>query len=328
MNGRIANLLTGLLVTSSVFVSVACCDDDKNEDTKINGTFTVENMSYSDKSQGASVKALEGDTLKIVFSPERMYENLTFAISCGDGLQKLNDSLYVVKELNPGENKVPLSAQCNEKTEGSSIAYSAYEELTVIVPEAYVIIPYRVAVSQDLLDLVDAEVTYTDAENERHSYMIPDKSWTRSDSITYQRWKDATGKSHLIEVGKDNIEAGWTFIDEKKYLPTPYYIFSVRYYKMGITSNVTVRYIPKEGITAERESYEFYHKVKEGSAIVEIPGLVYIDNSISFDLTINTGGDGKIKKDEVNDYIGNLARTPDVIKLNIDPQNGRIKEIK
>ena len=324
MNGRIANLLAALLATSSVFVSVACCDDDKNEDTKINGTFTVENMSYSDKSQGASVKALEGDTLKIVFSPERMYENLAFAISCGDGLQRLNDSLYVVKELNPGENKVPLSAQCNKEAEGSSITYSASEELTLIVPEAYVIMPYKVAVSQDLLDLVDAEVTYTDAEDESHSYLIPNESWTRSDSITYQRWKDATGTSHLVTVGKDNIEAGWTFIDEKKYLPTPYYTFRVRYYKMGITSNVTVRYIPKKGMIAERDSYEFYHNLERGNAIVEIPGLVYIDNSIS----INIGGDGKIKKDDVKTYIEKLENTPDVIKLNIDPQNGRIKEIK
>lgn len=36
----------------------------------------------------------------------------------------------------------------------------------------------------------------------------------------------------------------------------------------------------------------------------------------------------KIKKDEVNTYIANLARTPDVIKLNIDPGHGGINKIK
>lgn len=340
------NLTVLLVILQTTSFICACCDSDPdpviNQETTENqdgtdanneeaiapkdtlgGTFNVTNLSYNESTENLSLTALNGDTLKVVFTQKTEYKDKFFSISCDNTkLAKLNDTLYVVKEMQSGDNKINLSAISADSL------VSATAELTVNIPKAYVIIPYKVGVSNDLLGFVDAEVTYTDTQGKEHTYVVPDSQWVKSDSVRCQLWEDTNGGLHFVEVGVNQPKDGWTLVEEEMELPIPYYIFNVRYYKTGISSIVTIRYIPKKDVSIDRDSYDFYHKLMRGKAEVQVPNVIYIDNSISFDLTINIGDDGGIKKDKVKDYIDELAKTPDVIKLRIDPGNGGIKEEK
>ena len=308
-------------------LSSCSSEDEVTQTVDDAGTFIVTNLSYDEGNDNLNVNALKGDTLKVIFSPKKDYKDLKFVLDCQE-LKKLNDSLFVVTDSKAGRYQHSLSAKYEAKTESTNISYSANNILTVNIPEAYVIIPYKVSISNDLLGFVDAELSYTDADGNDHTCVISDNQWVRSDSVRCQLWEDAKGGLHFVEVEKDHAEEGWTLVEERMELPYIYYDFIVRYYNVGISTNVIVRYKQKESMSFDRDSYDFYHKLKRGKADVHIPNLIYIDNSFSFDLTINIGGDNLLKKDKVKDYIDELVKTPDVIKLRIDPADGVIKEEK
>ena len=145
-----------------------------------------------------------------------------------------------------------------------------------------------------LQELVTPEVTYTDADGNSHTFTV------RDEDLTMQTNDDIT---------------------------TYFYTFNVRYYKTGITSSVSVTYIPRPDIKLGRERYYLYHSLRTGSADVHIPGLVYVDLSTSFGISIVLGGEDGVAKNDVPAALEELKNTPDVLRLDIFKDNG-IKEVK
>lgn len=303
---------------------MSACSDDENENASpsvgsLAGSFSVTNISYFEDNAESPLKVLEGDTLKIMFAAEGENKGKKLTVSC-QSLKKLNDSLFVAEELNTGDNTLKLQATTDSA--------SCTSDFIVDVPDAYVIMPYRISMSSDLDELVQPEVSYTDANGKTHTFMVPAVDIVRPDSALYERYMDSEGESHIILVGRDKVEAGWTKVEERKMARDTHYDFKVRYYKVGITSSVTVRYIPRANTPLTRDRYYLSHLLDRGSAKVVVPGVIFNDNYSSWNLSVTIGGDGGIDKADVAAALAELAQNPDVLKLNIDPRNNTIREVK
>lgn len=305
-----------LLMLSAVCLLCACCDDGEKTATKQNetdtaaGTFTFSNISYDDGGKSV-ISALSGDTIKVVFSPKQEYMNLHFALSC-PGLAQLNDSLFIVKGLRSGEHEIEVSATYERETDTQKVSYSAKSSFTVDVKDSYLTVPYVLQMSEDLLQFVTPELTYTDSEGKTRTTTLAYEDFTHSDSVTYS-------------YTHNGVEAYHT------YLPYAKYRFKQRYYSLPTTTEVTVKYIPKNNADLSRNDYEFAHGIDRESAT----GVIYRDDGVHlimesyFSLSINidiSGSDTKTK-DDYRQYIEKLSTSPDVRKLSID-ENGHIEEEK
>lgn len=315
MKTNLRKWMVAIFLPLTVCVMSSCCDDEDDEASVINnnaGTFAVTNISYDDSVDRLSVKAIEIDTLKVKFTPQSDYQSENFIVECPP-LKKLNDSLFVVEGLKVGDNEIMLTATCKKEKETLSKA----ETLKISVPEKYVIMPYHLTMSKDLEELVQPEVSYTDGDGHIHTYKVSTNDIVRPDSTLVEMYEDVNGKTHLVYDGEGVPETDWTKVEERKLANPTYYDFNVRYYKVGISSNVTVRYLPRHNVELTRERYYLSHCLDRGSATVHIPNLLYMDSSTSFRLTIKIGGEDGIGKDEVASALEELEKTPDVINLNI-----------
>lgn len=320
-------LLTATTLTSS-------CDDDDDEIVTVNdskepkvqkdekaGTFKVENISYAIGQEPLQVKAIEGDTLKITFIPESKFTDVQFSLDY-DQLTQINDTLYVVKGLKDGTHEVTLKASYEHETDTLKEYYSATAKLNLEIPDTYIIIPYKLTISQDLLELVSPKVTHS-ADGNTLTYMVPDTDIVRPDSIHYEKFRDENGRAHLVEIGKETPEAGWTSEGLWTVPSSPYYRFNMRYYHTGLSVKVQVDYVPRENQVLTRERYFLSHKLDRESATYHIPNTYFIDNYNSWSITINIGGDDGIGKDEVSTALKELAKKPDVLNIMIS-QSGMI----
>ena len=283
-----------------VTIMTSCSNDDdvteqtvderqKTEVTNSDaGEFKVTNISYQGTEDGLSLSALSGDTLKIIFTPKSEYSKLAFEKNY-EGLEQINDSLYRVKDSRAGTHEYKLVTSGREETNDAIVNLSAKGSLKVNIPEAYVIMPYIIGMTDDLQKLVTPKVTYSDAEGKNHTFMV------RDEDLTKKSYDDFT---------------------------TYFYTFNVRYYKIGITSSVSVTYVPRSNIQLNQERYYMYHSLRKGRADVHIPGLIYVDNSISLDISINIGGEGGIPKGEVPAALEKLKNTPDVLRFDIFKDDG------
>lgn len=297
-----------LLMLSAVCLLCACCDDDEKTATKQNetdtaaGTFTFSNISYDDGGKSV-ISAISGDTIKVVFSPKQEYVNLHFSLACS-GLTQINDSLFIVKGLRSGEHEIEVSATYGR--------YSAKSSFTVDVKDSYLTVPYVLQMSEDLLQFVTPELTYTDSEGKTRTTTLAYEDFTHSDSVTYS-------------YTHNGVEAYHT------YLPYAKYRFKQRYYSLPTTTEVTVKYIPKNNADLSRNDYEFAHGVNRESAsgVIHKDGGVILVMESYFSLSINidiSGSDTKTK-DDYRQYIEKLSTSPDVRKWSING-NGHVEEEK
>lgn len=281
--------LSVVLAILTLSTLTSCCKDDKQENEKTvpsdsqAGKFSVSNLSYQEEGEKLSLTALTGDTLKISFSPKQEYANMKFSLNC-EGLEQINDSLYKVIETEDGDHTYKLFAEYENKTGVTSAYYTATSELKISIPKTYIIIPYKMTMSSDLKELVTPEITYTDSE----------------------------GKSHIFSVSEDKLLKN-QIEDVINYS----YIYKVRYYKTGITSTFTVKYVPKQNVAYERDRYYLSHSLDRMRAGIHIPNQTNIDIYNSFDINIKIGGDNGIAKEDIAATLAELSNTPDVIKLNI-----------
>lgn len=297
MKRKVFNVMMALAVGMAAVLMVTSCvddDDDNVEQPKKTpvtdqqaGTFKIVNQTYDDGTTGAGIIALPGDTLKVTFAPKADYKGLTFEMSC-EGLNQLNDSMYVVTKNASGTNKITVSAAYQNETETTVIKYSAQADFELTVPDSYVIIPYYLTLSQDLKELVTPEVTYTDADGKRHTFVV--KDW-----------------------------------DESEYVATTK--FCVRYYKLGVTATVEFRYIPEQDVSLTRDRYYLSRQFDRESAKIHIPNSIKTETYFNIGMTLFIGGDGDsgTSKEAVPAAIEELSNTVDVLKFSID-EMGNIKE--
>lgn len=213
-----------------------------------------------------------------------------------------------------GKYKFDVIAKYGDETTTKKTSYSATSSFTV-VNSGYVTVPYVLQVSEDLLQFVTPEITYNDSEGNMHTFTLGYDDMTHSDSVT-------TSYMH------NGVEEFYT------YLPYAKYTFNLDYHTLPATTEVNVRYIPKENISITRDNYKFEHGIDRGESVT---GLLYTDKGIrvimqsyfGFSFTIEKGFDGSKKETEqdIRQYIGKLSTTPDVKKWSID-ENGSIEEIK
>lgn len=315
-------LMTFLLV-------MACCHDDDEENTAVNnddqrvktvdvnGTFTITNICTGESVKSA-MKLFDKDTLRIVFQPEGEFKDQPFTITCED-LKSIGESLFVLKSQSLSPDSLLITATCqSDKTK------RAESIIGISVSHAYAVVPFWLQASQDLLLLSTAQVTYTDADGQEHTFDITDDDWVRPDSITMYVFKDGNDYEQVTYDKAEGLEKGWTLVEEEKLGPNATYTFDVRYYHLGIDASVIVTYNRKEKGAASADSYYLYHSIDRKSADITVPnGLVNdIYTSTNIDLT-----DHDVPKAEIDDYFVKLQSNPDIFKLNISG-TGKIMQLK
>lgn len=183
-------------------------------------------------------------------------------------------------------------------------------------------------ISNDLLQFVTAEISYTDNNGVTHSHTIADDEWARQDSVTVYVFTDAEGHRHYRTSGDSPLdgEEDMTLTDEYRSLPNLRYTFNARFYALDATSEVTLSYKLRPGVVPDRATYEFDHRLRMGDYRVVAPGVLVVDGSSSYDMTVNIGGDRGIKTEDVKAYLDNLVATPDVLKLQIG--KGGVKKLE
>lgn len=284
-----------------IAATICCCSSDDDSPAKRPiidnnaGTFEVSNIAnllLVNKQQRRELEAINGDTLKVIFTPKSDYKNLKFELSCNQ-LTKYNDSLYIVNASDSGKQQFKLTAKYANETDTTITTYSAEKDIDITVYSESVTIPYIVTVSEDLLKFVTPEVTYENSDGERITFPITDTEWEKPQNT-----------------------------DNKLYS----YCFNIRYTKIGIISTVTVKYLKKTEAKNDKEYYFFRHRLDRKSASVNIPGLIYNDIYVPIYISIDlTAG---IHKSFVNSYISELAANPDVFKIEVDPPKTHLDRIE
>lgn len=295
MRRKVFNVMMALAVGMTAVLMATSCGNDNGNDGKKPildqqaGTFKIINQSYDDGTTGPEFIALPGDTLKVIFTPKNDYKGLAFETNC-EGLNQLNDSMFVVKKNASGSTKFTVSAAYKDETDSTTTNYSAQTGFEITIPEIYVIIPYKLSLSQDLKDLVTPEVTYTDADGKQHTFIL--KDW----------------------------------IDTENSATTRFY---VRYYKVGVTAKVEFRYIPKQNVSLTHDNYYLSRTFDRESATIHIPNMFVSDFYTSINISIIIGGEGTYgtSKEDIPAAIEELSRTVDVLKFSID-EMGSIEKIK
>ena len=274
-------------------ISLSCSSDDEPAKRPITdnnaGEFKVSNLSLFDKQQKGELEAINGDTLKVIFTPKSDYKDIKFELSC-DQLKKYNDSLYIVNAAKAGGQQLKLTAKYLNETDNSITTYTAEKDIDITIYSESVTIPYVVSVSKDLLKFVDPEVTYESSDGEKLTFTIKDSDWLKPKNTESENYD---------------------------------YVFNIRYTTMGVMSTVSVKYLKKANVENDKDSYFFHHELDRRSASIKIPGAIY--NDIYAPINIRIGPD--TRRDAVDSYISELSANPDVFKINVDPQKNSLKRI-
>lgn len=295
MKRKVFNVMMALAVGMTAVLIATSCSNDNGDDGKKPfvdqqaGTFKIINQSYDDGTTGPEFIVLPGDTLKVIFTPKMEYKSLAFKINC-EGLNQLNDSMFVVKKNASGSTNYTVFAAYKDETDSTTTNYSAQTGFEITIPESYVIIPYKLSLSQDLKELVTPEVTYTDADGKQHTFVV--KDWIDTENSATTR-------------------------------------FNVRYYKVGVTAKVEFRYIPKQNVSLTHDNYYLSRTFDRENATIHIPNMFVSDFYTSINISIVIGGEGTYgtPKNDVPAAIEELSKTVDVLKFSID-EMGIIEKIK
>lgn len=318
------------------------------------GTFIVKNLS-TQATIGQSAEVINRDTILIVFKPNQKYINSTFTIIC-NGLEKVNDSIYVLPKIYldsgvttdgntitvhkpkdlPDVIEVNILASDTITTTSdseSNYVIKAESSFNLNVAKSYIIIPLKVSTSPDLKSLVDVELSYTDKYGNEQKYLIKEEEWVKPDSVTLFKYETEEGETNYGYVVPD----GCKIIEEERLSSDCYYVLNTRFLDLenDVTTIFSARYIPKPNIEIDKENYDFSHSIDRMSAKVSIPGTIFIDNYISFNISLNikigVGTDDistpEETKEKVRSYLEELSNTPDIKKFNIS-KTGLITSIK
>lgn len=316
-------------------IFASCSDDDDNcqapvnneepteskKDTTITvgGTFVISNKCTGDRMNASAMNMFDKDTLCIEFEPEEKYKDSPFTITCED-LKPIGDGLFVLID----KTASPESLLVTATYQSDNIQYKAENSMSINVSHAYAVVPFWLQASQDLLLLSTAQVTYTDADGQKHTFEIDDEQWERPDSITLYLFRDNNGFEQLIDDKAEGEDKGWTLIEEERLGPNATYTFDVRYYHLGIDASVSVVYKRKENVAATADTYYLYHSLDRKKADITVPVGVVVDiyNSTNIDLTNHD-----VPRVELDDYFIKLKNSPDVFNMNIS-NSGIITKLK
>lgn len=330
MKRKLFYVMTAIVATSAMLMTSSCkSDDDTNPIAPIvdkqAGSFKVVNLSYDDGTTGTSITALPDDTLKVAFVPKEKYRNISFKVNC-EGLNKLNDSMYVVKNSNSGIMKCQMTADFKQKNYSTDISYSAQDVLEIRIPESYAIIPYYLSLSQDLKELVSPEITYIDADRKKHTFVLEDETFSQPDSTTFYTYRDSEGREHT--TSNSEPDEGWTLIEKVKFANPVKSRFVIRYYNVGIVAEVQFRYIPKDNVKLTRERYFLSRSFDRESANVHIPNMLVVDvyQSTGSIMYVGKNGYDGVPKEDVPAAMTELSNTTDNIKFFIN-ENGKIDKV-
>lgn len=291
----------------------------KSKVDSLAGSFKLKNITDSNQESSNEIIAIPGDTIQVIFEPKSEYRTngIHFVLSCS-GLEPLsanNDSMYVVnRNSNYGKLQISLRAKYENKSNEGTTTLSASTISTINVQsKSYIAIPYQLQVSEDLLQFVTPEITYNDPLGNKRTYRLENDDMVHSDSVTYS----------YTHNGK---------VENQTYLPNAKYSFKLRYTSLPATTEVTVRYIPKDNVEITRNDYDFQHRFDRMSA----SGILYDTNGSAtiitdiysnFSITINPNSPKRQTEQGIRQYIETLARTPDVKQWSISTR-GKIEEVK
>lgn len=202
-----------------------------------------------------------------------------------------------------------------------------------------VTIPYSLYMTEDLARFVSAQIAYNDSGNGEMK-LINDEDITvlYQDSINKEKYdmanvksltedKDTLNKEEYemlpLTEGKKHISFDKFGLVYKKKVPLIRVDFKIKYNEPPVYGGVTVRYIPLDSVDTTQEAYDFGHWLKRNAAIVNINGMVYIDDYVNEKPRRIL----EVSAKRTKQYLDSLQKHPDVFKITVDPRGNGIKDI-
>ena len=157
----------------------------------------------------------------------------------------------------------------------------------------------------DLLDFVTPEVLFTEDGEEKEKYLLAKDDFKTHDSIDEYEYPMSWEKT-------------------------------VSYQRWGLTTDMIVKWIPKDNPPMNKDSYNFWAAINWNSAQSIGPNSILYFKDSSVIIIINIGktdddsrikkdDDGNILKESVNDYIQQLAAHPDTLTTRITEDGVLVK---
>lgn len=294
-------------------------------DVVLTDVTTQQRAANNENSEGYNLVAYRGDELLVTYIPEehffqahkvKMTVNFFDEYSC-DSQEAPYMASYVIGE------KAELGKIYNVMLSGTfddgTCKLSESREFKVLVdidPQNSAQIPFIVNASQDLLNFVTAELTYTDGYGHTHVIALSDEDWNKPDSISAYTYRREDGSEFIVFEGEE-IDPSWTFVEESRFLPDADYKFTQQY-PLGSECHVSIRYSRKPSAQIQDRKYYFSHYVDRGKASINARNRIVIDNYFSIHIIA-----AQYASSQVEEYISNLVNTTDELSLAID-KNGHI----
>lgn len=308
-----------MLVSSVVFISIACNKDDDDTQSQSSEAYSKEAFDVNDAIFSSNGQAVTEMSLKV---------SSTCEVYIGDSVSNKATAYNKCTWKSSNENVVSIST-----TKGNKITLTAKSigdaiisvmdeaskktlSLKVVVDSEYTAdIDYNLSMMADLLQFVSPEVVVMEDGVEKYKYALSESDFVAQDSLEY----NDNGVIKRREMPKE-----WAK--------------TIHYQRWGLKTDMIVRYIPKQNVTMDKESYDFYRGLSWVNAKSKGPSFFgsYTNISISINLNINItdngviiklDNDGKILKESVADYVQQLAAHPDTLKSEIYA-NGKIEQLK
>lgn len=310
-------------MSSVVFILTACNKDDdttqsQSQEVNINiggkEAFDVNNAIFSSNGQAVTEISLKVSSTCDVYIGDSVLNKATSYNKC---TWKSSNENVVSISTTKG-NKTTLTA----KSVGDAIISVTDEankktlSLKVVVDGEYTAdIDYNLSMMADLLQFVSPEVVVTEDGVEKYKYVLSENDLMVQDSLEYN--DDGV-------IKRKERPRKWTK--------------TIHYQRWGLKTDMIVRYIPKQNVTMDKDSYDFYRDLSWVTAKSKGPSFFgsYTNISISINLNINitdngviikSDNDGKILKESVADYVQQLAAHPDTLSSQIHA-DGKIEQLK
>jgi len=316
------SILASMAFVGLVALFTACGSDDPVEEPVTDqaaGKFVLTNLTRSNAVlENGSFNIYKEDTIKVEFVPNDKYRRYKFTTDIMVNGTKVNNGYRIKK----GDTQYTFTMSA--RYDGGEVHLSA-NQTTTIEQKYKVTIPYVLCITEDLRNMVNLEVTYTN-ENGKYETMEAEKL-IASNYVQEQRDGVYTYMKNGIKCytfDRGEAELNENFEGPLTVSTVPMLILNIPYYRFDIETEVKVTYKPRNPELTE-QFYNIGRRFERKEAII-VSEESAKDNVWEYTAPMFTGE--VMDRGQLNNYMKELEEAEDVIYLRIDAKGNVVASEK
>ena len=309
----------GFLTTAAFCVAAlftACSSDSKEEPVVDNsaGEFKIINTSRGNVVlEDGSVEIYKGDVLKIQFDTKyKKTFTKDYSVVVGKDRIVIENNEFVV---NTGDETYTFTLKATFDEGETHLSASR----TITVQQKYkVTVPYVLYITEDLKDLVKVNVDFSNEAGKTYPMEdLPGYTFeTHEDVYTYEDEGFTYYTFNKQQAEAYDVHAGPMIVKT-----VPMLVLNIPYYRFAIDTEVILTYQQKADV--ENRDYNIGREFQRKKASIVSPTENANDKDWKYTLPMFTGKN--MTSQQTKDYLGQIVKAKDVIKLRIDA-DGNVTE--